>query len=208
MVKLIVNRRMNYLAHFYLSPSDDEVLFGNFIGDTVKGKQWQSFPEKTREGILLHRYIDDFIDKHPFSRKSRKRIRKSFGITSSVVLDVYFDHFLSKNWLDYHEMDLKTFTQTTFDRLRPFKERMPSFYPVMVEKMESENWIKSYLSISGTAFVLGRMKKRVNFENNWEDAEEVLIENYNGLEEDFRLFFPEIIKGVENSFGYKPFISQ
>jgi len=194
---------MNYLAHFYLSGQNDKVLFGNFIGDLVKGNDWRHYEDEIQKGILLHRYIDDFIDKNPFAQQSRKRLRSVFGLTSPVVLDVYFDHYLSKNWEDYHRIELSDFTQNIFDRLRPFRGQMKSYYPMMVEKMEQESWIDSYRSISGTAFVLQRMSKRVKFENNWELAEEVLVDNYNDLHQDFQLFFPEIIKSVENKFNIK-----
>ena len=150
---------MNYLAHFYLSGTNDKVLFGNFIGDLVKGKQWENYEKDIQKGILLHRFIDDFIDKHPFAQESRKRLRSSFGLTSPVVLDVYFDHFLSKNWDIYHSLSLENFSQKTFDRLRPFRSEMTGFYPMMIEKMEVEDWIKSYTTISGTAIVLERMGK-------------------------------------------------
>jgi len=199
---------MNYLAHFYLSGLDDEVLYGNFIGDAIKGRKWENYPDKIKKGILLHRFIDDFIDKHPFAQRSRKRLRYAFGITSAVVLDVYFDHFLTKSWMDYHVMELDAFSETVFDRLRPFNSQMPGFYPTMIEKMEEEKWIESYKSISGTAFVLERMSRRVSFENKWEMAEEVLKNNYEGLQNDFALFFPEIIKSVESNFNIKLFISQ
>lgn len=198
---------MNYLAHFYLSGNNDQILFGNFIGDAIKGKQWEAYSPDIQKGIFLHRFIDDFIDKHPFSQESRKRIRKDFGITSPVVLDVYFDHFLSRNWKDYHVIELLEFTEITFDRLRPRKSEMTGFYPMMVEKMESEAWILSYQTIEGTAKVLERMSKRVRFKNNWHLADQVLRENYQELESDFRGFFPEIISAVENTFDIKLFNS-
>jgi len=194
---------MNYLAHFYLSGDNDDVLFGNFIGDLVKGKDWQQYEEKVQKGILLHRHIDDFIDKHPYAQRSRKRLRSVFGLTSPVVLDIFFDHYLSTHWNEYHNDELNDFTKTIFDRLRPYKSQMESYYPIMVEKMEQESWIESYKSISGTAIVLQRMSKRVKFKNNWELAEDVLIDNYDELQHDFKLFFPEIIESVENNFNIK-----
>jgi len=198
---------MNYLAHFYLSGNNEKILLGNFIGDAIKGRKWENYVGDVQKGILLHRFIDDFIDKHPFAQKSRKRIRNDFGITSAVVLDVYFDHFLSTNWLRYSSVGLNDFAEMIFDRLRPLKSEMMGFYPMMIEKMESESWIHSYTTIEGTAKVLERMGKRVRFENNWHIAESVLRSNYIELEEDFNSFFPEIIKAVEKSFEIKPFIS-
>ncbi len=35
---------MNYLAHLYLSGDSDEIMFGNFISDKVKGSKYKSFP--------------------------------------------------------------------------------------------------------------------------------------------------------------------
>ena len=31
---------MNYLAHLLLSGNDEDVIFGNFIGDAIKGQSW------------------------------------------------------------------------------------------------------------------------------------------------------------------------
>jgi acyl carrier protein phosphodiesterase len=194
---------MNYLAHFYLSGKNDNVLYGNFIGDLVKGKSWLNYEKEVQKGIKLHRFIDDFIDKHPFAQKSRTRLREDFGLTSPVVLDVYYDHFLSDKWSEYHSASLEQFMQATFDRLRPYKKQMESYYPIMIEKMESEGWVQSYKSINGTAKILGQMAKRVRFDTNWHKAEAVLIENYKGLDDDFALFFPEIIAAVEKTFDIK-----
>ncbi|TAG37301.1 MAG: DUF479 domain-containing protein, partial [Cytophagia bacterium] len=55
---------MNFLAHIFLSGSDELRVVGNFIGDFVKGQKWREYPEKVQEGILLHRFIDGYTDKH------------------------------------------------------------------------------------------------------------------------------------------------
>ena len=56
---------MNYLAHLLLSGNDEDVIFGNFIGDAIKGKQYQDYSGSIQKGILLHRQIDTFTDSHP-----------------------------------------------------------------------------------------------------------------------------------------------
>ena len=57
-------KTMNYLAHVYLSGSDKDLIIGNFIADHVKGKAYLDYPETIQKGILLHRKIDDFTDRH------------------------------------------------------------------------------------------------------------------------------------------------
>ena len=53
---------MNYLAHIYLSGTDEKTLVGNFIGDFIKGNKYASYPVDIQNGILLHRKIDSFTD--------------------------------------------------------------------------------------------------------------------------------------------------
>ena len=61
---------MNFLAHIYLSGEGDELLsIGNFIADTVRGKEYLQYPEAMPRGILLHRRIDTFTDAHAIFRK-------------------------------------------------------------------------------------------------------------------------------------------
>jgi len=55
-------KRMNFLAHLYLSGDNKEVRLGNFIGDAVKGNSLDRFPEMIRAGIWLHREIDSYTD--------------------------------------------------------------------------------------------------------------------------------------------------
>ena len=191
---------MNYLGHFYLSGTQPDVIFGNFIGDVIKGSKWKAYPESIQKGILLHRFIDDFTDNHPDTQLAKDRIRTHFSITSSIVIDMYFDHFLSLHWLKYHSQPLLEFSRKTFERLKPFEKEMPSYTGFLYQKMRDEDWLSSYKSIKGVSFALSRMGKRVKFQNNWDKAEEVLKENYVQLEQDFHRFFPTLIMQVSKKF--------
>ena len=192
---------MNYLGHFYLSGTKPDVIFGNFIGDVIKGSRWKAYPETIQKGILLHRFIDDFTDNHPDTKIAKDRIRIHFSITSSIVVDMYFDHFLSLHWQKYHNQSLMDFSRKTFEKLKPFEKEMPSYTGILYQKMRDEEWLLSYKSIKGVSFALSRMGKRVKFQNNWEKAEEVLKENYILLEDDFHRFFPTLILQVSKRFG-------
>ncbi|MDC1402054.1 DUF479 domain-containing protein, partial [Flavobacteriaceae bacterium] len=49
---------MNFLAHIYLSGNNNDLRFGNFIADSIRGKQYQDFSPSVQKGIFLHREID------------------------------------------------------------------------------------------------------------------------------------------------------
>ena len=78
---------MNYLAHVYLSGSDEFLCIGNFIGDHVKGKAYFDYPETIQNGILLHRKIDYFTDQHfLFKKMSLYYFLNSVTIAGSLLI--------------------------------------------------------------------------------------------------------------------------
>ncbi|MGB5646129.1 MAG: ACP phosphodiesterase, partial [Muriicola sp.] len=100
---------MNFLAHIFLSFGDKEISIGNFIADSIRGNKYTHLPATIQKGIILHREIDTFTDAHPIHKKSSKRLHPTQGHYSGVVIDVFYDHFLAKNWAQYSEEPLETF---------------------------------------------------------------------------------------------------
>ena len=100
---------MNYLAHIFLSGDDRRVQIGNFVGDAVKGRAYENYPLGFREGILLHREIDDYTDHHPVVREVVDMLRGGFGRYSGVLTDIYFDHLLARSFQSYSGQSLRWF---------------------------------------------------------------------------------------------------
>lgn len=59
---------MNFLAHAFLSGDDPDVLFGNFVADSIKGNMLTNYSPEIQKGVVLHRAIDEFTDHHPVVR--------------------------------------------------------------------------------------------------------------------------------------------
>src|SRR5450432_1821563 len=91
--------KMNFLAHLYLSGDNPQVMIGNFIGDFVKGKNLtERFDTDVAKGIALHREIDWFTDTHIVVKQSKDRLRPKYRHYAGVIVDIFYDHFLAKNW--------------------------------------------------------------------------------------------------------------
>ena len=71
---------MNFLAHLLFSGNQEDVIFGNFIGDAIKGRAHETYSEGIQKGILLHRFIDSYTDTHDYYLESK---RKFYGIPES-----------------------------------------------------------------------------------------------------------------------------
>lgn len=185
---------MNFLAHMYLSGENNEIIVGNFIGDFIKGNQLESFDKGIKHGIQLHREIDQFTDNHPVVLESKKRLWEKYHHYSPVIVDVYYDHFLSKYWDKYHDQPLKDFTGSIYRMLNENPENIPERAKRMLVYMQQGDWLFNYQFIEGIRQALTGMSRRTKFKSKLEFAHEDLSLNYEDFKEEFERFFPDLIQ--------------
>ena len=154
---------MNCFAHLLLSSESTSILVGYFIGNSVRGNQFSTLDPAIQRGILLHRAIDRFTDAHPVVLRSKQRAQAVTGRYASVVIDVFYDHFLARDWACHHAMPLPKYARSVYTILagwlKQFPDRSQSFYCYMV----THNILESYGSIDGITTVLEQMAKRARF---------------------------------------------
>ncbi len=185
---------MNYLAHLYLSGEAPGIRVGNFIGDYVKGNSYNKFSLEVQKGVLLHRKIDEFTDKHPIVKQSSGRLREHYGRYSGIVIDMFYDHFLAVNWRHYSDIELSQYV-TGVHRLLllnyfklPAKVKM--FLPFLIKSRRLEN----YRFISGIERSLQIMSEYTSLPAKTGLAIEVLKNNYKEFDAEFNVFFPNVMK--------------
>ncbi len=168
-------------------------MVGNFIADHVKGRQIDVFPEEIKAGILLHRRIDAFTDSHPVVEESKARLRPQFRKYAPVIADIYYDHFLARDWAQYHEQSLDEFAAGAYALMNSHADIIPPRALHMLGFMEKQNWLKNYGSLEGLHRALNGLSKRTAFESGMEHAAHFLQQHYDAFENDFNAFFPELI---------------
>ncbi len=184
---------MNFLAHIYLSGNNDMVTIGNFMADSIHGKSYKKYPIDIQKGILLHREIDTFTDAHPIVRQSTKRLHKNYGHYSGVIVDILYDHFLAKNWNTYTSITLETYVETFYDLLENHFEILPLRVQKLMPYMIADNWLLNYSKIEGIQRVLDGMNRRTKNKSKMNEATKELKQFYRQFEEEFTLFFEELI---------------
>jgi acyl carrier protein phosphodiesterase len=183
---------MNFLAHIYLSGDEDLIKIGNFMADGIRGKHFESFPLKIQKGIILHRAIDTFTDAHPVFRQSTKRLHAQYHHYAGVITDVFYDHFLAKNWNTYSEEKLEEYVARFYLSLQENYENLSEKTKALMPVMLKENWLLSYQSVEGINHILTQMDRRTNNESKMRLATKELTEFYSEFEQDFTIFFEEI----------------
>lgn len=185
---------MNWLAHLRLAPRAPLLRLGNLCGDFVAGVELAALHPDLRRGIAQHRAVDAFVDAHPIVRRSRARLDAPFRRFAGVLVDVFHDHFLARDWDRLGDGSaLATFAATVHGDLRAHLDLLPPRLQRAVAWMESEQWLVGYAGLAGIDAVLRRMAQRLRRETPLGDGAAQLQAHYGALDGDFAAFWPELV---------------
>jgi len=191
---------MNFLAHTYLSGCSEEIIVGNFMGDYVKGRNYLHLPEKVRKGIMIHRDIDSYTDSHSITRQSRLRLVEKYHKYSGVIVDIFYDHFLASLWDDYCSIPLEEYISNAYGLLKRNYKTLPTGIKVWFPTFLENNWMLAYRTVEGIELVLDRMSANTSLPDHTIFAVEKLKGEYDGFQDDFQRFFPQIIDFIEKKY--------
>ena len=191
---------MNFLAHIFLSGKSEQILVGNFIGDSIKGKYYDDYPVLVQRGITLHRFIDFYTDTHPIIHRSKFLLNSHYHKYSGVIVDIFYDHFLTLTWDRFSDIPLREFIYNTYDTLirnsKLFPGEVKRFFPFFI----LQNWLETYSYVNGIETVLKGMSQYTSLPDHTRFAIEILMGHYSLFEDHFMEFFPQIIDEIEKRF--------
>lgn len=167
-------------------------MLGNFFADAVRGNKFGHYSEGIQKGIKMHRNIDTFTDQHPIVRKSKRRLHERYRHYDGVIIDLFYDHFLAKNWNRYSVIPLDIYSQSFYQLLNDNKEILPERTAQMLPYLQKYDWLYNYQFIDGMASVLDGMNRRTQLKSQMNLAIEDLQLHYNDFENDFLSFFEDL----------------
>ncbi len=199
---------MNHLAHFFLSGDHEDLAIGNFVADFISNRELPQFTEGVKRGIMLHRDIDAFTDTHPVVKQSTKRLHPFHHKYSPVIVDIYYDFLLAKNWEKYAVGDPSVWN----DNLRGFVDKM---YKILTNRhlelplklrnrlpyMIEDDWLMRYTTYQGLNEAFLRIEKAAAFPGNFGNAARHLEMFLTEFDAEFNLFFPDLQRHVEKIIG-------
>ena len=185
---------MNYLAHLVLSGNNEEVLFGNFIADAVKGKSYLTWSENIQKGILLHRFIDHYTDNNHHYLAGKRRFYDKFPKMGGVINDILYDYLLWQYELKHKNILLNKEIIRFYRTLDGFKNKMPKSILYMYQYMKKDDWLTNYQYKHGIKKALNGIGKRIKYSDNLESCFDILESSIFEFEKEFEMFYIEIKK--------------
>lgn len=162
------------------------------MADGIVGNKFDHYPEEIKKGILLHREIDTFTDAHPIVRQSKRRLHERYNHYKGVIIDIFYDHYLAKNWQQYSAIPLDIYVQSVYAFLQENLDTLPEKTQHMLPYMIEYNWLYNYQFIEGIQRVLNGMNNRTKQKSQMHLAVEDLQKFNLEFEQDFKLFFEDL----------------
>lgn len=169
---------------------------GNYVGDFIKGRLTD---EKTASwnpdyvlGLKLHRFIDSFTDKHPDVLDAKDVAAVNQGKLAGIVMDIYFDYFLAKNFEHYHSEPLHLYAHRIYSVIEKNEHLIPETMVPMVRSMIRQDWLTTYATLDGIDTTFHRLSRRAGFLAPISEAVSDLRANEEFYYTKFLSFFPEL----------------
>lgn len=190
---------MNYLAHAWLARHSDDAILGALLGDFVFGQSTLAdWPEPVRVEIVRHRRIDRYTDDHPAVVAARglfdgAGLRRYAG----VVLDVYFDHCLAREWWRWNDAPLGAFTARVYRILEARHADLPPRLAALAPRMAAHDWLGSYARRDSVDHAVRGISTRLSRNGDKLVAcLDVLRANEAAAQAAFEAFFPELLQAA------------
>src|SRR5262245_50071081 len=183
---------MNWLAHLYLSEPEPAFRLGNLLPELIPAQPMASLPAIFQKGVMQHRSIDAFTDSHPVVRRSVQRIEPTFRRFGGILCDLFYDHFLARDWNSYSSEPLRDFAHAIYASFDEYRASIPPDACLLLDQLRAGDWLCSYRDLPGVSRALERIGSRLRRPVSLAGTVSVLEHSYEAFHSDFRAFFPEL----------------
>lgn len=184
---------MNWLAHLYLSEPTPAFRIGNLLPDLARAAELTGLPAEFQRGVKHHHQIDAFTDSHAIVSRSKARVAPPFRRFAGILIDVFYDHILAREWGAYSSTPLNDFVSEFYGSFEGARSDIPSLAYGRLEEIRREDFLCSYRDLDGVSHALHRIGKRFRRPVPLSESISVLEDNYDLFRVDFAAFFPELV---------------
>jgi acyl carrier protein phosphodiesterase len=116
-------------------------------------------------------------------------------------VDVFYDHFLAKNWDQYHPESLDEYAKNIYTILDRRHNELPPNSQRFLWYMKEYHILYNYSKLEGMAKVLDGLNRRTKMKSGMDKAIEDLTVDFNLYETDFNDFFPDLEAYVKSQIS-------
>ncbi len=195
---------MNFLAHVFLARHSDDAMLGALLGDFVGTAGLAGYAPEVQREILLHRKVDSYTDRHPAVLEAKRHFPEGRRRYAGILLDVYFDHLLARDWHRHHGGDLDAFNRHFYGVLLAHLPVLPPKLQAIAPHMASHDWLGAYRDRDTVDHAVTRIATRLSRKGErLVECITILRRHEADVQQRFEVFFPELQRYVAQERFYE-----
>lgn len=183
---------MNFLAHFHLAWPDEGLVAGGLEGDYYKGPLRGDLPLSLERGVRLHRAIDAYTDSHPILQQLRRELPVELRRYAGILIDLSFDHFLSRHWARYCDVQLPDFNSEVYRTLVAQENHLSAGARIMLARLLEYDILNLYMKWDTVPATAARIGERFTRHNPFLELGQTLTPARDAIEQAFLEFYPQL----------------
>jgi acyl carrier protein phosphodiesterase len=139
-------------------------------------------------------------------KESTKRLHEFHHKYSPVIVDIYYDYLLGKNWNTFQRgpsVFLTDFTQNIYHLVKKRENELPPNLRKNINRMIADDWLMRYTTFEGLHEAFKRIEKAAAFPGNFGNAAKHLEEFLPEFDAEFLSFFPDLMAHVDSVIASK-----
>jgi acyl carrier protein phosphodiesterase len=190
---------MNFLAHLFLAPQTKESHIGSLLADFIRignDNLHHHFSPEITNAVIMHRKIDVFTDSHPDVGTAVHLLFDKYRHYSRIVVDIYFDHFLTINWQRFSTTPMNEFIDSVHQSFTTLPSGLPEKFCLFTERLKTYEILAAYGPIEDLKEVFNRTEMRIKSKPGINHAWVDMLDNYAEFDRLFNSFFPHVIEYI------------
>lgn len=183
---------MNYLAHFLLGGRGAPWRAGSLAGDFRKGIIPAPYRGEMEAAVVLHRRIDGYCARHPGLAALTREFPDSLRRCASIVLDLAFDHHLSRHWEQFADEPLPAFVAGVHLDLATQRRQLPHTAQRFAARLIDHGILLGYQQTASVHRALAFIGLRLRQPQLADAGVAHWLASYDQIDDNFAAFFPEL----------------
>lgn len=167
-------------------------MLGSLLGDFVRGAVADDLRPGVERGLRLHRAIDAHTDGHPVVAELRAGIPAPFRRFAGILLDIWFDHLLARDFPRWCATPLKIYSADLRALLHRHHAELPQPLQRFLAYMDQYDLPAGYGSLFQVERAIAGVGMRLSRANPLGEALPVLQAQAPRLQQGFDAFFPQL----------------
>jgi acyl carrier protein phosphodiesterase len=200
--RIVIGKKtsMNFIINAFKAEESRDRILGVLLTELSKISNYKKFNNEVVEGIILNKKIKTFSIEHPRMHTSMNRLRMKNKKNNFPIIEVFFDHFLVKNWETFSNESYDSFAARIHNVLIKNLTVLPNSTISKFPEILSKSWLDHYKTIEGVHTIIRKLTHASRVGVNSEESIFDLMENYSTFQNDFMYFMKDIEKETPVNF--------